>query len=236
MTNKTGFDEKKFCFTPNLNSHWHCNCSCQNNIMLIKVNTMHKFWLFFLVNTLISGCTATNWQSNKNSTAAPAPYVSDATHSKVEKLTRQLFSTSNTFDSSKTLAVGTISPTMNDGGKALPEDQALALQIQESLMTFATQAGLKVIEYKTRPSIKISNTGDSMFSRNVNELKKEISADYFLTGTYTIQENTTMINLRLIQVPENIVVAAATDYMPNDVMWSQTKVTLKNNQIYRNTQ
>jgi hypothetical protein len=43
-----------------------------------------------------------------------------------------------------------------------------------------------------------------------------------------------MVNIRLIQVPENIVLAAATDYVPNDAMWSASKVTLKNNQIYRN--
>jgi hypothetical protein len=55
-----------------------------------------------------------------------------------------------------------------------------------------------------------------------------------LTGTYTLQESNTIVNIRLIQIPENIVLAAATDYVPNDVMWSASKVTLKNNQIYRN--
>jgi TolB-like protein len=73
-----------------------------------------------------------------------------------------------------------------------------------------------------------------MLSRQVDELNPTISADYFLTGTYTMQENSTMVNIRLIQVPENIVLAAATDYVPNDAMWSSSKVTLKNNQIYRN--
>ena len=84
------------------------------------------------------------------------------------------------------------------------------------------------------PSIKISAQADKMLSRQVSELSSTISADYFLTGTYTLQENNTIMNIRLIKVPENIVLAAATDYVPNDVMWSQSKVTLKNNQIYRN--
>jgi TolB-like protein len=102
-------------------------------------------------------------------------------------------------------------------------------------MTFATQAGLKVVEYKTLPTIKISAHADKMLSRQVNELNATITADYFLTGTYTLQEASTMVNIRLIQIPENIVLAAATDYVPNDVMWSGSKISIKHNLIYRNS-
>jgi hypothetical protein len=84
------------------------------------------------------------------------------------------------------------------------------------------------------PNIKISEQGDKMLSRQVDDLNPTISADYFLTGTYTLQETSTMVNIRLIQVPENIVLAAATDYVPNDAMWSQSKVRIINNQIFRN--
>jgi TolB-like protein len=115
----------------------------------------------------------------------------------------------------------------------LPQERALGIQIQESLMTFATQAGLQVVEYKTMPTIKITSAADRMLSRDVKDLNKNISADYFLTGTYTSQENSTIINIRLVQLPDNIVLAAATDYIPNDTMWSNSKVTLKNSQIYR---
>jgi TolB-like protein len=73
-----------------------------------------------------------------------------------------------------------------------------------------------------------------MLSRQVEELNQSISADYFLTGTYTKQENSTMVNIRLIQIPDNIVIAAATDYVPNDAMWTKTKVGQQNNRIYRN--
>lgn len=199
---------------------------------------MRNLWLVVLVSTLISGCSVANWQSSETKevqTNMPERHGSNSLHGHVEKLARQLFSTSQAFNSSQTLAVGTILPSMPSSGDPLPEHAALGLQIQESLMTFATQAGLKVIEYKTMPSIKISKNADTMLSRNVNELTTDIAADYFLTGTYTLQENNTIVNIRLIQVPQNIVLAAATDYVPNDVMWSQSKVSLKNNQIYRNS-
>ena len=193
---------------------------------------MRTLSLMILIGTLMTGSALTDLIVANDEIAEVRD--SDSLHSHVEKLTRQLLNTSQLIDTTNTVAVGTILPTMNMGGEPLPSHLALGLQIQESLMTFATQAGLKVIEYKTMQNIKISDQADKMLSRQVNELNPTIDADYFLTGTYTLQENSTMVNIRLIQIPENIVLAAATDYVPNDTMWSSSKVTLKNNQIYRN--
>ena len=193
---------------------------------------MRTLCLMFLIGTLASGCAKTDVTV---SNARPSnAHPSNTLHRHVEKLVTQLLSTSQLIDKTNTVAVGTILPTMDTSGESLPSRSALGLQIQESLMTFASQAGLKVIEYKTMPNIKISAQADKMLSRQLNELSPTITADYFLTGTYTLQENNTIVNIRLIQVPENIVLAAATDYVPNNVMWSSSKVALKNNQIYRN--
>jgi TolB-like protein len=198
---------------------------------------MRTLSLMILLGTAASGCTMTDWVGDSNNLAyvkTSSVHSSNTLHGHVENLARQLLSTSQLIDPNKTVAVGTILPTMYSGGEPLPSHLALGLQIQESLMTFATQAGLKVIEYKTMHNIKISPQADKMLSRQVNELNPTIAADYFLTGTYTLQENSTMVNIRLIQIPENIVLAAATDYVPNDAMWSQSKVSLRHNQIYRN--
>ena len=198
---------------------------------------MRTLCLMILVGTLASGCALTDLMDESKDlidVTATNDSPSNTLHRHVEKLARQLLSTSQLIDISNTMAVGTILPTMYSNGESLPSHLALGLQIHESLMTFATQAGLKVIEYKTMPNIKISEQADKMLSRQLNELNPAITADYFLTGTYTLQENNCIVNIRLIQVPGNIILAAATDYVPNDVMWSQSKVTLKNNQIYRN--
>jgi TolB-like protein len=198
---------------------------------------MRTLCLMILTVTLISGCAITDLMDESEDIVDVTGlnmHPSNILHRHVEKLVRQLLSTSQLIDKTNTVAVGTILPTTHSNGESLPSHLALGLQIQESLMTFATQAGFKVIEYKTMPNIKISKQSDKMLSRQVNELNPTISADYFLTGTYTLQESSTIVNIRLIQIPENIVLAAATDYVPNDVMWSSSKVTLKNNQIYRN--
>jgi TolB-like protein len=198
---------------------------------------MRNLCLMILIGTLTSGCALNGLLYDSNDLAemsAVKAHPSNTLHKHVEKLAKQLFFTSQLINKTSTIAVGTISPILYPNGGTLPSHLALGLQIQESLMTFATQAGLKVIEYKTMPNIKISEQADKMLSRQLNELNPAITADYFLTGTYTLQENNCIVNIRLIQVPGNIILAAATDYVPNDVMWSQSKVTLKNNQIYRN--
>lgn len=201
------------------------------------MNTVQILCLMILMGAFVSGCANGNLMNNSGDLAdlkASSTHPSNSLHRHVESLVRQLLNTSQLIDVTNTVAVGTILPTVHFSGEPLPSQLALGLQIQESLMTFATQAGLKVVEYKTMPNIKISKTYDEMLSRQVNELNNTLSINYFLTGTYTQQESTTMVNIRLIQVPDNIVIAAATDYVPNDVMWSTSKVTLKNNQIYRN--
>lgn len=198
---------------------------------------MRTLYLIILVGIFNFGCAMTNLMDDNTELEGvdtSNSYSSNSLHMHVEKLARQLLSTSQFIDTNNTVAVGTILPTVYSSGEPLPSHASLGLQIQESLMTFATQAGLKVLEYKTMPNIKISEQADKMLSRQVDDLNPSISADYFLTGTYTLQENSTMVNIRLIQVPENIVLAAATDYVPNDAMWNSSRVTIKNNQIYRN--
>ncbi|MEP0356399.1 MAG: FlgO family outer membrane protein [Paraglaciecola sp.] len=196
---------------------------------------MQNLYLMVVICASLLGCSATNENENRDKDEDLAKlYQSNTLHGHVEKLVRQLLSTSQPFDSSANIAVGTILPAKHNSGQQLPAHASLGLQIQESVMTFVTQAGLSVVEYKTMPSININNQADEMLSRNIKELADSISVDYFLTGTYTLQESSTLVNIRLIKIPENTVLAAATDYVPNDAMWSATKVTIKNNQIYRN--
>lgn len=196
---------------------------------------MQNLYLVTVICVALLGCSSINENETKGKGEELSKlYQSNTLHGHVEKIVRQLLSTSQPFDTSGNIAVGTILPTKHNNGQQLPAHASLGLQIQESVMTFVTQAGLNVVEYKAMPSIKIKKQADEMLSRDIKELAESISADYFLTGTYTLQESSTLVNIRLIKVPENTVLAAATDYVPNDAMWSATKVTIKNNQIYRN--
>jgi TolB-like protein len=115
------------------------------------------------------------------------------------------------------------------------EQSHIGLQIQESFITLGAQAGLKIIEYKTMSSIKLQQGFDVMLSRDIQNLHEKINAQYFLTGTYSEQDNSLVVNARLIELSSQNVVAAATDYIPTLSLRSKQKVIMKKNMLYRQT-
>lgn len=154
-------------------------------------------------------------------------------HFHVEKLARQLFDTTNAFDVTLPVVIGTFLPSSSLSAQDPNVNMAYGVQIQESLTTFVTQAGLNVVEFKALPSVKVTSAADVMLSRSVNELDPAVKADYMITGSYTQQEQSLMVNVRMIRVFDKTIVAAATDYLPLNSMWSHSKVQLKQNQLYR---
>ncbi len=137
-------------------------------------------------------------------------------HQHITRLANTLFSSAKNVNINKSVAVGTFLPiNLMDENKP-PKKNAMGLQIQESFVTLGTQAGLNIIEYKTMSSIKIQPGADVMLSRDTKDLHKEINAQYFLTGTYSEQENSIVVNARLIELSSLNIVAAATDYIPKD--------------------
>ena len=157
-----------------------------------------------------------------------------STHHYVAVLAKQLFFTAKPIYMEKSVAVGTFLPTESIDGKNMPSTNELGQQIQESLVTLATQAGLNVIEFKTASAIKIQHNQDLMLSRQIDEINAQVQTDYYLTGTYSLQQKNIAINARLIEASSQKVIAAATEVFPSNVMWEQEKIMLKNNGLYRN--
>lgn len=173
-------------------------------------------------------------KSHDESVHDPDKHSDDkAIHHYVERLAEQFFLTTEQIDINKTVAIGTFLPISQLNGNALPTVDPIAHQIQESFITIAAQVGLNVIEFKTMTHIKIKNNQDLMLSRQIDELNTNIQADYFLTGNYIEHKSQLVVNARLIELPSRRVIAAATDYIPKEVMSTTSAVTLKNNQLYR---
>lgn len=203
-----------------------------------------KTILSFLLIQLVMGCSSFSSISDNDQNSvlsvANGRNVSNQTinkqqsiHHYAKQLAEQFFTTSENININKTIAVGTFLPISNLNGNTLPQANPIAHQLQESFITIAAQVGLKVVEFKTMSQLKIKNNQDIMLSRNIDELTSTINADYYLTGTYSEHKDELVVNVRLIELPSNIVVAAATDYIPADIMEYQSEITLKNNQLYR---
>lgn len=201
---------------------------------------MKKCLFLFLWGCLLAGCAnlpmfadaeqTPKTTSNNSSTVQPQ---SNSIHYYVRQLTEQLFDTANNIDIQKRVAVGTILPVALNSGNNLPDAGSFGLQVQESLTTLSAQAGLTVVEFKTMPNINIKQNYDQMLSRQLEQLDTKINADYFLTGTYSQQQNSLVLNIRLIDIKSKSIIAAATDYMPTNTMWSQSKVISRDNSLYR---
>lgn len=161
-------------------------------------------------------------------------------HQHVTRLANTLFSSAKNIKLNQSVAVGTFLPVSLTNEKSKLEQRNIGLQIQESFITLGSQAGLNIIEYKTMSSIIIQQDSDVMLSRNTQNLHEKINAKYFLTGTYSEQENSLVVNARLIELSSQNVVAAATDYIPTvslrskqDLLQGKQKITMKNNMLYR---
>ena len=154
-------------------------------------------------------------------------------HENVTNLANTLFLSAKNIRLAQSVAVGTFSPMNLTNSQNLAEQKFIGLQIQESFITLATQAGLNVVEFKTASAIKITANADVMLSRNIEDLQKNINAQYFLSGTYSKHNNKLTVNARIIELGNQRVIAAATDYIAIPSSYNEQKITIKNNMLYR---
>ncbi len=197
---------------------------------------MKVHYLFLLIPVLL-GCTQTPDETdmaNAFDKQSSNKSTSETLHQHVTHLANNLFSTSKEFAIRYPIAVGTFLPIKQINGKNLPQEKEVGHLIQESFITLGTQAGLNIVEYKTMSAIKLSDGYDIMLSRDIKELNTQFKAKYYLTGTYSEQNDHLIVNARIIDLNSLEVKAAATTYIPIDVASNQNKLSLKNNMIYRN--
>ena len=96
----------------------------------------------------------------------------------------------------------------------LKKTNKLGNLISEHLIHDMQIRGFQVVDFKTMPSIEVGLKGDYIFSRSIDDLKKDISLNYILTGTYSHYSDGVTLNARIIDLKTNIVVSSAQAYIP----------------------
>lgn len=126
------------------------------------------------------------------------------------------------------LPVNTLSLSDVDAG-----EKQLANQLSESMLAHARQHGLKVYDYHLRQQLLLGGDHEQALSRQLKDIENNSDADTLLVGTYSAMEDGYLVNARLIRLVDKQVLAAASGYVPHNVLWSQQQVGKRGDKLYR---
>lgn len=77
--------------------------------------------------------------------------------------------------------------------------------------------GFKVMDFKSMPAIEIGELGDFIRSREAKELRSHHNINLVLSGTYTNHQGGVIVNARMVDIGNGMVVSTAQTNIPSDV-------------------
>ncbi len=197
-----------------------------------------KKWLIPLILPALISCESTNddgfYQSTQiekgeiDSHDLPRHAINDV----VKGLAFQMLASSSFVNAKTPVAVASFVDL-----KDLETTNWLGNQLAESFVHELQRHGLVVIDYKTTGHIRVTKTGDYVFSRDWQELPERQIIDYVVSGTMVEQENGILVNARMIGIQSKVIVATAQSFIPSwvlgDEMSHSEKVKMKDGMIIR---
>lgn len=96
----------------------------------------------------------------------------------------------------------------------------LGNQLAESFVHELHTFGVAVVDFKTLDFLRVTPTGDYVFSRDYLELAEPPALDYVLTGTLVNHQGGVIVNARVIGVKSKAVVASAQGFLPEAIVQS----------------
>ena len=169
----------------------------------------------------VSGCTLFSRQTE------PSPYVADArlimaSHTAVDRLLATIPATRR-LDRQQPIIVASL-VNIDD-----LQSSRLGRAISEQLYTRLTMNGYTVVELKLRGNIFVKEgAGELLLSREVKEITRNHQAQAVLVGTYAPSMSSLFVDIKLVGVGDNQVIAAHDYALPIDgdiraLLWGNTK-------------
>lgn len=109
----------------------------------------------------------------------------------------------------------------------------LGLQLQESMITVASQRGYQVKELRAASAVSVYPDHERLLSRDLQLLAQQQAVRYVIVGTLNQSEQYTTVNARLVDIQNNTVMAAASDMIPAQVLGATEQVQLRQQKLYR---
>ncbi len=197
-----------------------------------------KKWLIPLILPALLSCEATNddgfyqlthqEKGEIDSYELPRHAINDV----VKGLAYQMLTSSSFVNAKTPVAVASFVDL-----KDLETTNWLGNQLAESFVHELQRHGLVVIDFKTTGHIRVTKSGDYVFSRDWQELPERQIIDYVVSGTMVEQENGILVNARMIGIQSKVVVATAQSFIPawvlGDEMSHSEKVKMRDGMIIR---
>ena len=100
----------------------------------------------------------------------------------------------------------------------LEQSNPLGQQMAEALVTRLPDYQVAAVEYKLGRSLRIGQTGDYALSRDLDQLRSEIQADYVLVGTLVPSLRGVQINARVVSAMDQSVISSGQVFIPHSVL------------------
>lgn len=197
-----------------------------------------KKWIIPLILPALLSCEATHNEGFYQSTHIEKGEIDSfelprhAINDVVKGLAYQMLTSSSFVNAKTPVAVASFVDL-----KDLESTNWLGNQLAESFVHELQRHGLVVIDFKTTGHIRVTKTGDYVFSRDWQELPERQIIDYVVSGTMVEQEDGIIVNARMIGIQSKVVVATAQSFIPawvlGDEMNHSEKVKMKDGMIIR---
>lgn len=99
----------------------------------------------------------------------------------------------------------------------LQHTSLLGNQIAESLIHEIHKVGIPVLDFKITDSLRITQQGDFISSRDFNDLTADIPIRYIVTGNLVKHQGGYLVNARVVGISSKAVVASAQSFIPAHV-------------------
>ena len=99
----------------------------------------------------------------------------------------------------------------------LQHTSLLGNQIAESLIHEIHKVGIPVLDFKITDSLRITQEGDFISSRDFNDLSADIPIRYIVTGNLVKHQGGYLVNARIVGISSKAVVASAQSFIPAHV-------------------
>jgi len=99
----------------------------------------------------------------------------------------------------------------------LQHTSLLGNQIAESLIHEIHKVGIPVLDFKVTDSLRITQEGDFISSRDFNDLTSDIPIKYIVTGNLVKHQGGYLVNARMVGISSKAVVASAQSFIPAHV-------------------